>query len=112
MFAHTKIQKFLRSFFQKATSLPAGAAFLFVNFFFAPLLAKKKWQTPSSCDNGMLLQEVSFNHSVLSLEGGGAREMNQRAKARRAPHACGRRITGGALLKKATPKGGKTFITG
>ena len=91
---------------------PQRPAFLFDRFFFAPLFTKKNRQTPSSSDNGMLLRKVNFNHSVLSLEREGAREMNQRAKARRAPHACGRRITGGSLLKKATPKGGKTFLTG
>ena len=34
--------------------------------------------------------------------------MNQRAKARRAPHACGRSITRGSLLKKLR----KTFVKG
>ena len=67
MFALAKNQKFLRSFFQKATSLPAGAAFLFDRFFFAPLFTKKNRQTPSSSDNGMLLRKVSFNPNVLFL---------------------------------------------
>ena len=48
MFARTnRLKKFLRSFFQKATEgtgrVALCSAFLFGNFFFAPMPSKKKW---------------------------------------------------------------------
>ena len=43
------------AFFQKRPLAPQRSAFLFVNFFFAPLLAKKKWQAPRSCYLASLL---------------------------------------------------------